>query len=407
MPIQPQRQSAPRRAPWWRRAVAFVLKLVVPLVILAVAGYAAREIYFSAPAPVRKPEARLARLVEVTPVLPATRGPVIEAWGAVEAAQTLTLRPEVSGRIVDVHPNLTQGGTIPEGDVLLRLDDRRLALEIARAQGRIDEISAQILMEEGQAARALRDLERSPLNLDLTDRQRALVLREPQMAELQARRDAAIADRDAAILEREKTVLTAPFDAVVVTEQVAPGASLTAGAEVATLVATDRFRVVLAMPPAALDWIDIDAGQSVRLTQPGVWPEGVFRTGRILRLNAGLTEAGRMAELIVEVRDPLARLPKNAGKPALLLGGFLRGTVEGQPVAEAVALDRAWLRDNDTVWVMTAEDKLAIRPVTVAWRAADQVLITDGLSAGDRVVTTQLAVHSEGMALRLPGEASR
>jgi len=388
----------PATAPLWHRLVAGTLKTLLPLAILAAAVLAAREIYFSAPVAERAAPARVARLVEVTEVAPAARGPLIEAWGEVTPARTLVLRAEVAGRVVELHPELTPGGIVEEGETLIRLDDREERLALARAEAEIDQIEAQIAIEEGQRARAERDLER--LSDDLTEAQRALVLREPQMRELEAERAAAEASREEAEVELEKTRIAAPFDALVRSEEVAVGAMLAAGAEAATLVSAETFRVTLAVPPSALAWIDPRAGQRIELTNPGVWPEGSGREGRIVRLNAGLTDEGRMAELIVEVDDPLARLPANEGAPALLIGSFLRAEVAGAEVADAVALDRAWLRDGDTVWVMGEDGALDIREVEINWRGADEVLVTGGLAAGERVVTTQLATVADGMALR-------
>ncbi len=178
------------------------------------------------------------------------------------------------------------------------------------------------------------------------------------------------------------------------------------GAEVAQLVASDRFNVLLAVPAAALDWIDLDAGQLVRITQEGVWGEGKERFGQLVRLSSSLSETGRMAELIAEVPDPLALQPANAGKPPLLLGSFVNVSLAGKPVEGAVSLNRAWLRDDDTVWVMNADDKLEVRKVDVAWRGADRVLVRDGLESGDRVVTTALSSVSPGMALRTRAKVS-
>lgn len=385
--------------PLWRRVIAFVLKATIPLAIIAVAAYFSWSLYLSGPVAERKARPRVPRLVEVVEVLPATRGPLIEAWGEVQANHTLVLRPEIGGTIVELNERLTAGGLVREGELLVRLDDRELALAVARAEAEIRKVEARIALEEGQQERARRDLERLPVKLN--ESQRKLVLRAPQMAELQAEMAAAEAARDQAMIALSDVALRAPFDAVVVSEQVAPGALLSAGAQAAELVATDRFDVLLAVPVTALEWIGTEAGRVVWLTQPGVWPEGAYREGKIERLTAGLRTTGRMAELVVSVDDPFARLPENAGKPRLLLGSFLRAAGEGRQIENAVALDRAWLRDGNTVWVMNAEDRLDIRPVEVAWRGAEQVLISGGLAPGDRVVTTQLAVVAQGMALRL------
>jgi len=395
------RMTAPaRRAPLWHRAIAAVLKAVLPLAILAGAAYLARDTLSGAPVAERLDPERTPRPVAVTTAQAARGGPAIEAWGSVEPARRLGLRAEVSGRAEWVSPALTPGGLVAGGQTLIRLDDTSFAARLRQAEARIAEIEARIRIERGQAQRARRDLERSPLS-GLTEEERALILRKPQMAELQAQLAAAEADRDAAAEDRARTRITAPFDAQVQSEDVETGSVLTVGTEVASLVGTAAYRVALAVPQTALDWIDTDAGQRVRLTQPGVWPEGASREGRILRLKPGLTGTGRMAEIIVEVTDPLARGPDRADEPRLLIGSYLRAAIPGKPVPGAVRLDRDLLHDGDVVRVMTPDGTLDLRQVTVAWRGADSVLISEGLDAGERVVTTRLATVAQDMALRL------
>ena len=389
-----------RRAPLWRRAIALILKILIPLAILAVAAKVSYALFLSSPVADRKARVRVPRLVEVIEVMPATQGPMIEAWGEVVAARTLVVRPEIGGTIVALSDGLTPGGLVLAGEVLIRLDDREQRLAVAQAEAEMRQIEARIATENGQQERAKRDLARLPGKL--TESQRQLVLRVPQMKALQAELAAADAVRERAMVALSHSVLRAPFDALVVEEQVAQGTMLTAGSSPATLIAADRFHVVVAVPVSALDWINPKSGQVLRLTQPGIWPEGSFREGTVERLTAGLSETGRMAELIVSIDDPLARKPENLGKPRLLLGSFLRAVGEGRAVEAAVALDRAYLHDHDTVWLMTPDNRLEIRPVTVAWRGAEQILISAGLAPGDRVITTPLAVMAPGMEVRLP-----
>ena len=400
--LQPEQRVA--RAPRSRRALALTLKVVLPLVILAVAAAVVWRLYQSAPVAERTPQPRVPRLVETLTATPASQGPLVEAWGEVMAARTLVVRPEIAGTVVRVNDSLTEGGFVSEGEELIRLDDREPRLALAEAEAAIAQVRARIAIEKGQQARAQRDLEGLPGTL--TEQQRSLVLREPQMQQLEAELAAAEAARERAEVNLARTVIRAPFDALVIEEEVATGTMLSAGAAAATLVPAGRFHVAIAVPASALDWIDPRAGQTVRLTQPGVWPEGSFRAGTIERVSARLTESGRMAELIVAVEDPLARRPENAGKPQLLLGSFVRAVAEGRPVEGAVRLDRAYLRDDDRVWVVGNGNRLEIREVEVAWRGADEVLISEGLQAGEHVVTTHLAVVAPGMEVRLAGEAA-
>lgn len=392
------REAPPRRPSLWRRTLAGLVQFAL-VAAIAYAGYLAyHAILATAPVAERTERARVAPLVEVVEAAPATRGPVVRAWGEVRAARTLVVRPEISGLIEWVHPEITPGGRVRQGEVVARLDKRDLELAISRAEAEIADIKARILIEQGQAALGARDLTR--LSRNITEEQRNLVLRKPQMAQLEAEllsAEAALTQAENALARSEVRV---PFDAIVVSESVAPGTMLTQGTEAATLVASDVFHVVLAVPGTALGWIDLGAQQEVRLTRQGVWPDGAGRTGRVVRLNAGLSETGRMAELIVAVEDPLALAPAHAGAPQLLLGSFVEAEIEGAPIAGAVAIERAHLRDGDTVWVMNAEDRLEIREVDIAWRGRDRVLIGAGLAEGERVVTTPLASFAPGMDLR-------
>ena len=65
---------------------------------------------------------------------------------------------------------------------------------------------------------------------------------------------------------------------------------------------------------------------------------------------------------------------------------------------------RRALRENDRVWVRDAEGKLRIREVRVLWRREDDVLVRDGFSPGDLLVTTRLTSVVPGMPLAIRGE---
>ena len=404
-PIQGQSTPVrPKEIGFARKLLAALLQMGLVAAVAFGAWTAAKSIMESAPTAQRKARERVARLVEVEAVQTATQGPVIEAWGEVQAAQTLIVRPEITGTITWVHPEVAEGGKLKSGEVAARLDDRDLQLAVGQARAEIAGIEARILIEEGQAEIGKRELSR--LSRNLTAAQRSLVLREPQMAQLKAELAAATASLDQTINAAAKTEVVVPFDSVVISQTIAPGAVIAQGAEAAQLVASDRFNVKLAVPAAALDWIDIDAGQPVRITQDGVWSAGQERFGQLVRLSSSLSETGRMAELIAEIPDPLSLKPVNSNRPPLLLGSFVNVALSGEPIEGAVSLNRAWLRDDDTVWVMTPEDKLEIRKVDIAWRGAESVLIREGLTSGERVVTTALSSVSPGMALRTKAEVS-
>ena len=123
------------------------------------------------------------------------------------------------------------------------------------------------------------------------------------------------------------------------------------------------------------------------------------RAGRVLRLLNELEADGRMAQLLIEVDDPLALKPGADGQSKLLIGDFVRVEIDGLWMENVIALDRRLVRNYDQTWVMNAADELEIRTLDVIFRGEREVFVRGGLAAGDRVVTTDLASPVDGMKL--------
>jgi multidrug efflux pump subunit AcrA (membrane-fusion protein) len=235
------------------------------------------------------------------------------------------------------------------------------------------------------------------------------MLREPQRETARAAVAAAEAALAAAELNLERTRIKAPFNALVMERQVNTGTRVGTGASLATLVDTDAFWVELAVPAASLRWLNLptegEEGSKVRLYQEQIWGAGRYREGRVIRVRGDLDEKGRMARLLVAVNDPLALT--DGERPPLLLGAFVRAEIAGRELEQVLALDRGWLRDDNTLWVMDRDDNLAIRHPPLIYSGTSEVYVRDGLQAGDRIITSELAVAVEGMPLRtaapLPG----
>ncbi len=379
-----------------RRLAALLPALGVLVVAAAVVAYLMGSVTQAE----RKRPQREARLVEVSTISPADHAITIEAWGTVQAARSVALQSQVGGEVQAIGDNFEPGAQVKMGDLLIRIDPSDYQLAVRRARSEQTRVRAELALEEGR--RAVAEQEFALLETAVTDEQRKLMLREPQLETVRA----AVAAAEAAVAEAElnlkRTELRAPFDALVLARGADLGTRVTTGTAIATLAGTDAYWIELAVPASALRWITIP-GATVRLYHEPVWGAGVHREGRVIRLRGDLDDKGRMARLLVEVSDPIGSR-QNSEAPRLLLGGFVRGEIEGHALDGVFAVERAWLRDGDTLWVMDDAAQLSIRPVEVVYRGANHVYVRDGLKPGERIVTSDLAVPAEGMALRAAGE---
>ena len=311
---------------------------------------------------------------------------------------------DVDGEVVEVSTQLVPGGYFQAGKRMLRIDASDYQLAVQQRESDLARARAELAMEQGNQAVARRENE--ILGEVLTNQQSSLVLRKPQLAMARASVTAAQAALDDAHLALSRTIIMAPFDALVLSESVDLGTRLTSQSEIATLVGTDVYWVELSVPGSQLKWItlpgvDDDRGAAVRLYQDAVWGPGQYRSGRVIRLLGEVGDAGRMARMLVAVDDPLAIKAENAGTPRLLIGAYLRAEITGRTLPAAVALKREWLRDSDHVWIMGADDQLEIRPLQIAYRGSDEVFVTAGLDDGERIVTSGIAAVAAGMPLRV------
>jgi hypothetical protein len=107
-----------------------------------------------------------------------------------------------------------------------------------------------------------------------------------------------------------------------------------------------------------------------------------------------------MARLLVEVKDPLDLRVQDGRRPPLLIGEYVRVLIGGADLPDVYRIPRFALRNDNQVWILDKEEKLAIRPVETLWRDKEFVFVQDGLQPEDSLVISALAAPVDGMQLR-------
>jgi RND family efflux transporter MFP subunit len=381
-----------------------LLRVLLPVAVIGVGVALAVWFMETGPKATPRPPARNAALVEVTEVQYGPQRALIEAMGTVAAAREIELRPLVSGEVLGVSPAFIPGGLFKTGDMLLKIDPADYELIVQQLATDVAKAEADERMESGSQAIARREYEL--LGEALEEEDLDLVLRRPQLETVRASLESARARLEKARLDLERTVIKAPFNAIVKSREVNIGSHVSETIPLATLIGTDEYWVEVSIPVNQLQWVQIPGGEIVegalvRVYDQAAWGNGVYREGRVIRLAAGLEEQGRMARLLISVRDPLGLDAEEGGTPRLLIGSYVRVEIEGVEFESVMPVSRALIRDGDRVWIMNGEDRLDIRPVEVAFRGRDRVLIADGIEPHERLVVTDLATPVQDMPLRM------
>jgi hypothetical protein len=105
--------------------------------------------------------------------------------------------------------------------------------------------------------------------------------------------------------------------------------------------------------------------------------------------------------VVVAVEDPYGLRTEAAdGRPELSLGLFVEVELYGATLPAVFPVPRGALRGGDEVWLVDDDARLQIRPVEVARRERETVLVAAGLQRGERLVLTPLSGAAAGMELR-------
>jgi membrane fusion protein, multidrug efflux system len=281
------------------------------------------------------------------------------AIGTVLASRSITLRNEVPGTVRFV--SLQPGQVVNAGAVLVALD---VSVE-----------TAELRAQEAQARLAQTNFERVDR---MTSRGAASAM---ELDNARAERDVALAQvaRTRAVIARK--TIRAPFRARVGMSDVHLGQFLETGTQLTTLQGVD----------GAIH-VDFDVSQAVAAG---------MRRGEPVRVISGATSAEIPARIVaVDARvDPSTRnaivraeLPALADLPAP--GSSVRVLIPIGPTRDAVVVPASALRKGpggDHVFVIAAakdgKSRAQLRLVTAGPVLGDEIVIVDGLAAGERVAT--------------------
>jgi RND family efflux transporter MFP subunit len=385
------------------------LKIFLPILIVALGAVGMYLMAASRTAPPKEARENPGMLVEVMKVQRGDHDLRIHATGTVQPRRQAEITPQVSGRVVEMAPDLVAGGFFQKGDLLFTIEPLDYRLGVDRARSALAKAEVELATIESRARIARSEWER--LGLEDGGRPNPLVLFEPQLKEARAAVASARASLTQAELDLARTRVEAPFNCRIRSEQLDLGQYLRAGTSVAVVAGTDTAEVIVPLPLEEMSWLRIPGprgGEGSPATVRFRSGQETFEwAGRIVRSLGEVDARGRMVRVAVEIDDPYGLEATDQKRPDLAIGMFVEALLHGQTLPEVFALPRKALRDGDTVWVADADNLLRILPVKVVRQERDDVLVEDGLPEDARVVLTYLTGAAEGMKLRPLAEGER
>jgi len=312
-------------------------------------------------------------VVEAIAAATAAMPQTITAVGSLRSDESVTVRPEVAGRVIAI--GFQEGRPVAKGAVLIKLDPAINAAEVQQA--------------------------RANLTLAKSKYERAIDLQKQGFISGQARDEAEnnlkVAEAAVALAAARlaKTEIRAPFAGLIGLRSVSVGDYVKEGQDMVNLEAVDPLKVDFRVPEVYLKQVQV--GQTMEVTLDAL--PGRSYVGTVFAINPLVDAAGRAIVIRAQV--------KNADT-ALRPGMFARVRLLTKNAVDALVLpEQALVPQGEEQYVYRVVDGKAVRtPVAVGQRRDGRVEILKGVAAGDTIVIAGQLKLRDGTAVTLAAAQS-
>jgi multidrug efflux system membrane fusion protein len=333
-----------------------------------------------------------------------------EVIGSVEASSTVTLKPQISGQLLEAH--FHEGDFVKAGQLLLTLDQRALAAQlkqleaqIMRDEAALGQAQANLARDRAQEGNAKSQMERAgrlskegiiskeqydQFATALTSLEATIRADEASIENSRAQIAASRAAVDNQKVQLGFTKIYAPISGRTGTLMVKPGNVVSANTtDLATILQLEPAIVTFALPEANLTALRQTGG--AKLPVIAMAEEG------------GTKEIGALAfyENTVDPTTGTIRLKATFPNTSHTLwpGQFVRVTLKMGSIARAIVIPNQAVQsgqDGTFVYIVKPDNRVDVRPVTTAQRIGEETVVERGLQPGETVVT-------EGTLRLVPG----
>lgn len=376
-----------------------ILKAAAPVLVLAAGLGSCAVLGNTKPEPEKKEDTVRPISLRVEEVKSDNVVLSVHTQGEVRAKTEIDIISEVSGRIVSVSSEFAEGSSFEPSTTLIKIDDSNYKLAVTRAESRVAD--AYVQLEQQLANAKLKQKQWDDSKAWIKDgKPTALALNKPQVAQAQANLRAAEADLAEANLNLERTNIRMPFKGRVMERSVGIGQFVSTGAKLGRVFGTDVVEIRLPLTDLQLAELNLPVGFEAKNNyapkvtlkarlgnQEHTWD------GTIVRTLASIDQQTRLAYAMAEVQKPYEHA---SGEAPLPVGLFVAAEIEGVKSQPAFIMPRTALREENKVYIID-DGKLRIRTVDVLATSRDQLLVSNGVQAGEQVVTSAVRTVIEGM----------
>lgn len=308
--------------------------------------------------------------------------------GIVEAVDTSSISFEVGGNTREVLVDV--GARVKAGDVLATLDDTPFRLNLDAAEAEVSRAKANQAEKKTDFDRQDTLYKKDWVSKAAWDQAKAAYdSTTSQVSYAQSKLN--LARRDL-----EKTVLRAPFDGVIAARDADPFQEVARGQKIFDIYIEGALQVRLSVPETVIDQINVGLPATISFPNDKIRPQGA----RITEVGTVAAEANAFTIKAALTSPPPALRPGMTAEAAVLLG---QETGEQTFLLPLAAIAPGEEPGHGYVFLFH-EETSTVRKTAVRGAGGvrdDEVLISEGVAAGDTVAVAGVSFLHDGQRVKL------
>ncbi len=378
--------------------VATIKQIILPIAVIGGAVMIAMGLASLKKPPEDKPEVDNRPVVSIQVNQPISYTHTVNSYGVVTGKYETELVAQVSGEIQFISDTFVRGGFVRKGEVLAKVDPIDYEANLIDAQAQLASANAALVLEKAQGRVAEREWEAITRG-----KPTELSLRKPQLAQEIAKLKSAQANMKRATRNIERTVIRAPYDALIEARSVGLGSYVNTGNMVGKIISVDTAEIRLPVADKELAFLTNNGEQANVIIESNLAGQVQYWSGKIIRSEGVVDKNSRMTYLVAQVMDPYGL---NSDQPRLKFGSYITAKVTGDHAGQVSVIPR-YLVIEGKVAVLGDDKLLKLKPVKILRESGTDAIISSGLDQGDKIITSALDYPLEGMELALPEDVKK